>query len=45
LHPTFPIWQDGFDLGLLEHYFGNPDGVGVASTTPGEFAGVLAEPG
>jgi hypothetical protein len=45
LHPTFPIRQDGFYLGLLEHDFGDPDGVRVESATPREIAGILVEPG
>jgi len=44
-HPTFPIRDDSFDLCLLEHNFGNPDGVGIAGATPGEVAGVTRKPG
>src|SRR6266699_2183517 len=29
LHPTLPIGQHRFDLGLLEHDLGNPNGIGV----------------
>jgi hypothetical protein len=44
LHPTFPVRQDSFDLSLLEHDFGDPNGVRVASATPGEIAGVYRKP-
>ena len=44
-HPVFPIRDDGFDLRLLEHDFGNPDGVGIARATPREVAGILDKPG
>ena len=43
-HPAFPVGNDCFDLGLLEHDFGNPDGVGIADASPGEVAGVFREP-
>lgn len=43
-HPTFPIGQDGFDLGLLEHDFRDPDCVRIAGSAPREIAGVLREP-
>ena len=43
-HPTFPVRNDCFDLGLLEHDFGNPDRVGIAGAPPGEVAGVFREP-
>ena len=43
-HPTFPIWDYGFYLRLLEHDFRNPDGVGIAGTSPREIAGVGGEP-
>ena len=45
LHPAFPIWNDGFDLGLLEHNLRNPDGVRIVGPTPREVAGVFREPG
>ena len=32
------------DASLLEHYFGDPDAVGVAARAPGEIALVGAEP-
>lgn len=43
-HPAFPIRDDGFDLRLLEHDFGNPDGVGITRAPPREVAGVGGEP-
>lgn len=43
-HPTFVKRDHGFDLGLLEHDFGNPDGVGIVGAAPGEVAGVGGEP-
>jgi len=44
LHPAFPIRNHGFDLGLLEHDFGNPDGVGIARVPPRQVAGVPGKP-
>ena len=44
LHPASPVRQDGFDLRLLEHDLGNPDGVGVTRAAPGEIAGVGGKP-
>lgn len=44
-HPAFPVRDHGFDLGLLQHDFGNPNGVGIAGAAPGEVAGVAGEPG
>ena len=44
LHPAFPIRPDGFDLGLLEHDFGDPDGVGIARAPPREITGVFRVP-
>lgn len=41
LHPMFPVGDDGFDLGLLEHDFRNPDGVGIAGAAPWEVASAL----
>ena len=32
----------GLDVRLLEHDFGNPDGVGVALSSPGQITGVFA---
>ena len=43
-HPAFPIGNHGFYLSLLEHDFGNPDGVGIAGAPPREVAGVGGEP-
>ena len=37
--------EDGGDAGLLQHDFGDPDGVGIAGATPGEIAFVEVEPG
>ena len=36
---------NGLDLGLLEHGFGEPDGVGIAGFPPGHGAFVGVEPG
>ena len=44
-HPTFPIGDDCFHLCLLEHDFGNPDGVGIPRAAPREIAGIVGEPG
>ena len=35
-------WDCGLYLGLLKHDLGNPDGIGVARSSPGQVAGVLA---
>ena len=43
-HPTLPVGDDRLDLGLLEHDFRNPDGVGITSSAPGQVARVLLEP-
>lgn len=43
-HPAFPIGDDSFDLGLLEHDFGNPDGVGIRGASPREVAGLRRKP-
>ena len=43
-HPAFPIRHDRLDLGLLEHDFGDPDGVGIAGAPPRQVAGVLRKP-
>ena len=43
-HKAFKVWNDGFDLGLLEHNFGNPDAVGRDIRTPGQMPGVLVVP-
>ncbi len=43
-HPAFPIRDDGFDLRLLQHDFGNPNGVRIAATPPRKVAGVCRKP-
>ena len=43
-HPPFPIGDHGFDLGLLEHDFGNPDGIGIARTPPWQVARTPVKP-
>ncbi len=43
-HPAMPKREDGFDLGLLEHDFGNPDSVRIMRATPGEIARIPDEP-
>ena len=43
-HPALPIGDDGLDLGLLEHDFRDPDGVGIAGAAPGQIAGVERKP-
>ena len=40
-HPAFPIWHDGFDLCLLKHDFGNPDGVRISRVTPRKVASIF----
>ena len=42
--PAFVKWEDGRDLRLLEHDFGNHDGVRIARPPPREIAPVLREP-
>ena len=44
-HPASPVGNDRLDLRLLEHDFGNPDGVGVSRAAPRQTAGALPEPG
>src|SRR5580658_6753010 len=44
LHPALVIGNDRFDLSLLEHDFGNPDGVGVTRPPPGQVPRVLVKP-
>ena len=39
------VGPDGLDLGLLEHNFADPDGVGIRVAAPGHFALVGAIPG
>jgi len=43
-HPSVPVRDDGLDLSLLEHDFGNPNAVGIARPAPGEIASVFPEP-
>jgi hypothetical protein len=43
-HPTRPVGEDGFDLGLLQHDLGNPDGVRVFGPPPREVPGVRIKP-
>ena len=43
--PLIIIRNDGGDLGLLEHEFGNEDGVGIGGAAPGESASIFAIPG
>ena len=42
--PLIIIRDNGGNLGLLEHEFGDEDGVGIASLTPRELAAVLMVP-
>lgn len=42
--PFIIIGNDGRDLGLLEHDFGDEDGVWIAGAAPGEIAAVVAVP-
>ena len=42
--PLIIIWDNGGNLGLLEHELGDEDGVGIASLAPGEGAPVTAIP-
>ncbi len=43
--PLIIIRDNGGDLGLLEHEFGDEDGVGIGGAAPGESAGVFPVPG
>ncbi len=43
--PLFIIWEDGRDLGLLKHQFGNENGVRITGSPPRKVAAVLAIPG
>ena len=42
--PLVVIRNDSGDLSLLEHEFGNQDGVRIARLSPGEVAAVAAKP-
>ena len=44
-HPVSVMVEHGGDAGLLEHNFGDPDGVGVASAAPRKVPFLDAEPG
>ena len=43
--PPIIVRNDGSDLGLLEHDFGNENGVRIAGLAPGEIAFAFMEPG
>ena len=43
--PSIIVSDDGSRLGLLEHDFGNENGVRIAGLAPGEIALALVEPG
>ena len=43
-HPASPVREDGFDLRLLEHDLGHPNGVWIPRAAPGQGTGVGAEP-
>jgi len=45
VQPPIIVRDDGSSLGLLEHDFGNQDGVGIVGLAPGEIAFALLEPG
>ena len=45
VQPPIIVWDDGSSLGLLEHDFGNQDGVGIVGLAPGKIAFALVEPG
>ena len=45
VQPPIIVRDDGSSLGLLEHDFGNHDGVGIVGLAPGEIAFALVEPG
>ena len=42
--PPIIVRDDGCDLRLLKHDFGNEDGIGIASLAPGKIALVVTEP-
>ena len=44
LHPAVPKGNHRFHLRLLQHDFGDPDGVGIARAAPWQVAGVRGEP-
>ena len=43
--PSIIVRNDGSGLGLLEHDFGNQDGVGIVGLAPGQIAFAFMEPG
>ena len=44
LHPPLPIWNNGLDLGLLQHHLRNPDRIGIARPAPRQIARVRSIP-
>ena len=42
--PSIIVRDDGSSLGLLEHDFGNENGVRIAGLAPGEIAFAFVEP-
>ena len=44
VHPAFPVGNYRFDLGLLEHDFGNPNRVRIVRVPPWQIARVPIEP-
>ena len=45
MQPPIIVRDDGSSLGLLEHDFGDQDGVGIVGLAPGKIAFALVEPG
>lgn len=43
-HPAFPVGDDGFHLGLLEHDLGYPNGIRVPGAPPRKVAGISGKP-
>jgi len=43
--PSIIVSDDSSSLGLLEHDFGDEDGVGIAGMAPGKIAFAFVEPG
>ena len=44
LHPSVIVWNHGGNLGLLEHYLRDENGVGIPRATPREVALRILEP-
>jgi hypothetical protein len=44
LKPVAIVPQDGSDLGLLKHEFGNENGVGISRSAPGKITPVIPVP-